>query len=135
MAFLEFAFIFIIGAIGYGSIEVFWRGHTHWTMLLLGGICLYFIYIISSRMKDRIWKKLLMCSAVVTALEFIVGCLVNLRLKWSVWDYSNMPMNLMGQICPQFSLMWLLLSLPCIFICRWIYKFIFLSNFKEKRKG
>jgi uncharacterized membrane protein len=24
----------------------------------------------------------------------------------NVWDYSDMPFNLLGQICPSFSLLW-----------------------------
>jgi len=133
MVFLEFAFIFICGAIGYGSIEMLWRGYTHWTMLLLGGLCLYLIYIISTRMNDALWKKLLMCASVVSCLEFVVGCLINLRLGWAVWDYSDMPMNLFGQICPTFCLMWLLLSLPCVYISRFIYTFVFRPNMKKEK--
>ena len=129
----EFAFIFIFGAIGYGSIEVLWRGHTHWHMLLLGGICLYLIYLISTRMKEKLWKKLIMCAAVVSALEFVVGCIVNIQLGWKVWDYSNMPHNLFGQICPTFSIMWLLLSLPCIYLSKMIFHFIFEPNIKNKK--
>ncbi len=131
MAFLEFSFIFIIGAIGYGSIELLWRGHTHWTMVLLGGVCLYTIYLISSRMKDSLIKKALMCTFAVTALEFVTGCIVNIRLGWDVWDYSSLPFNLMGQICPAFSIMWLGLCLPCILLSKLIYKTIFVPNFKK----
>ena len=133
MVILEFAFIFICGAIGYGSIEMLWRGHTHWTMLLLGGVCLYLIYLISTRMKEKLWQKLLMCAAAISALEFAVGCIVNLRLGWAVWDYSDMPYNLFGQICPAFSLMWLLLSIPCVYASRYIYRFIFQPNMKNKK--
>ena len=133
MLLLEFSFIFICGALGYGSIELLWRGHTHWTMLLLGGVCLYLIYLISTRMADTLWKKVLMCALVVTSLEFAVGCLVNLRLGWEVWDYSTLPLNLMGQICPAFSAMWLLLSIPCIYFCRFIHRFVISPNFKSKK--
>ena len=133
MLLLEFSFIFICGAIGYGSLELLWRGHTHWSMLLLGGLCLYLIYLISTRMKDALWKKLFMCTAVVTALEFTVGCIVNLHFGWKVWDYSTLPLNLMGQICPAFSIMWLALSLPCIYVCRFLHRFIFEPNLKNKK--
>lgn len=109
-----------------------WRGHTHWTMLLLGGVCFYLIYLIASRMKDRLWKKLIMCAFVVSSLEFAVGCLINLRFGWNVWDYSDMPLNLFGQICPTFSLMWLLLSLPCVYISRGIYVYVFKPNLPDK---
>jgi uncharacterized membrane protein len=42
----------------------------------------------------------------VTAVEFVFGILFNLILKMNVWDYSNMPLNILGQICPLFTLMW-----------------------------
>ncbi len=132
MIFLELSFIFIVGAIGYGSIELLWRGHTHWTMILLGGICLNIIYLISSRMKESMVKKALMCAFSITALEFVTGCIVNIRLGWDVWDYSSMPLNLLGQICPKFSLMWLALSLPCIIFSKIIHKAVFVPNFKKR---
>ena len=30
--------LFLCGAAGYASIEMIWRGHTHWTMAVLGGV-------------------------------------------------------------------------------------------------
>ena len=47
---------------------------------------------------------------VVTGIEFVSGCIVNLWLGWNVWDYSHMPFNLLGQICLPFSLLWVLVS-------------------------
>ena len=32
--------VFVMGGLGYGAIEILWRGATHWSMLLTGGICL-----------------------------------------------------------------------------------------------
>ena len=48
----------------------------------------------------------------ITALEFVTGCLVNLHLGWDVWDYATQPLNLMGQVCIGFSALWFLLSVP-----------------------
>jgi len=135
MHILEFSSIFLFGAIGYGSIEVMWRGYTHWTMLTAGGLSMYIIYLISTRMRDELWKKMIMCACSVSALEFSLGCLINLRLGWSVWDYSDMPLNLMGQICPQFSAFWMLLSLPCILLSQFIYRFVFLPNLRRREKS
>jgi len=117
MAFIEFISIYTVGALGYGGIELLWRGHTHWTMLLTGGACFYSIYIISTHLTAPMWKKCFLCAAAVTAWEFTVGCVVNLLLGWEVWDYSNMFLNLMGQICPLFSFFWFLLSIPCSWLC------------------
>lgn len=116
MVILEFSSIFALGALGYGGLELLWRGRTHWTMLLLGGACLCLIYLIATRFHDRLWKKWLMCACCVTALEFLIGCIVNIRLGWEVWDYSDQPGNLMGQICPLFTFFWFLLSIPCVYV-------------------
>lgn len=124
MAYLEFPLIFMLGGLGYGGLEILWRGHTHWTMLLLGGACLCLIYLIATRSRDRAWKKWIMCACCITALEFVIGCIVNIRLGWAVWDYSDQPMNLMGQICPLFSFFWLLLSIPCVYLSGLLHRSI-----------
>jgi uncharacterized membrane protein len=28
-----------------------------------------------------------------------------------IWDYSDMPLNILGQICPIFSLLWVVIAL------------------------
>ena len=37
--------VYAIGSIGYRMIEVLWRGRTHWTMGICGGVCFLFIYV------------------------------------------------------------------------------------------
>jgi uncharacterized membrane protein len=41
---------------------------------------------------------------IITSPEFIVGCIVNRGLHMNVWDYSAQKFNLLGQICPLFSI-------------------------------
>ena len=48
------------------------------------------------------WKQCIIGSFVVTGIEFVSGCIVNLWLGWNVWDYSHLPLNLLGQICLPF---------------------------------
>ena len=55
-------------------------------------------------------RQMLIGAIVITALEFVCGCIVNLWLDWNVWNYSNMPFNLFGQICLPFSILWFFLS-------------------------
>ena len=43
---------------------------------------------------------------IVLAVEFVSGCILNLWLGLGVWDYSNQPGNVLGQICPAFGLLW-----------------------------
>ena len=49
---------------------------------------------------------------IITSIEFGIGMLVNVTAGWDVWDYSDKPFNIMGQICPQFSAVWFLISIP-----------------------
>lgn len=51
---------------------------------------------------------------IVTVLELLVGLVVNRWLGWNVWDYSDMPFNLWGQVCLQFSVAWFFLSAAAI---------------------
>ena len=41
---------------------------------------------------------------IVTAYEFTVGLIVNVKLGWDIWDYSSIPFNILGQICPIYTM-------------------------------
>ena len=125
LLFLEYISIFVFGGIAYGSLEVLYRGYTHWTMLLTGGACSCLIHIIGLHLKVPLWKKQLACAAVITTVEWLVGILVNLHLGWQVWDYSRQFLNLSGQICPLYTLYWFLLSLPCLLISTLLRRYVF----------
>jgi hypothetical protein len=108
--------IFWMGGIGYGLIEVLWRGRTHWSMVLTGGACLLAICCVNKRLAAKnIFLRSAACAAAVTAVEFAVGVLVNLWWGMNVWDYGGMRGNVLGQICPLYSFLWFLLCIPiCI---------------------
>lgn len=114
MVFIEFFTVYLMGAFGYGAIELGWRGHTHWTMLILGGICGSGIYWLANYSAYPLWTKVLFSAAGITTLEFSFGLIINVVLGWDVWDYSHQTGNLLGQICPRFSLYWLMLSIPLL---------------------
>lgn len=115
--------VFAIGSVGYSVIEILWRGNTHWTMTLTGGACLTTLYYLYDRFQAQpLWKKALTGATVITAFEFVVGCIVNLALHWNVWNYEKLPGNILGQICPLFYLLWFLLSIPVVFLCSSLQK-------------
>lgn len=60
------------------------------------------------------------CAAAITALEFVTGLVLNVWLGLGVWDYSHLAGNVLGQICPQFTLLWLVLSVVGIVILDWM---------------
>lgn len=109
----EYLIVFSFGGIIYSLIEVIFRGFTHWTMTITGGVALLIIYITNINIKTR--SLIVRCfagSAIITALEFIVGCIVNRGFHMQVWDYSEEKYNVLGQICPLFSVLWFLLCIP-----------------------
>lgn len=103
---------FGIGGAGYALIEILWRGRTHWSMALAGGIC----FIMFSLVAEKLYSLPLLLKAVigacgVTAVELVFGIVFNLIFDMGVWDYSNQPFNFMGQICLSFSAAWCGLAL------------------------
>jgi len=112
------ATLFFVGGLGYYTLEIIFRGYSHWSMALCGGICMLSIYHINKKMKrQKIVFRALAGAGIITIVEFICGCVVNLALGWRVWDYSHLPMNLMGQICFPFTALWFLLCLPVCCVC------------------
>ncbi len=110
--------LFSAGGIAYGGLELLWRQRTHWTMMVTGGVCFLALYKLYARFpRLSMPEKCVLGSLVITSLEFAVGCVVNLALGWNVWDYSRMPLNLLGQICILYSVLWGFLCIPISVLC------------------
>lgn len=113
---LKYLLLWWIFGSTYCSLEVIYRGYSNWTMIFLSG-CLG--VIIGGLNNFLPWemslaKQGIIGAILVTIFEFITGLIVNVWLGWNVWDYSNVPLNIMGQVCLPFSLLWILLSIICI---------------------
>ena len=103
--------LFLIGGLFYVLIELIVRGHSHWTMFIVGGLAFFLIGCINEKYRKMpLVKQMAIGATVITILEFLCGCIVNLWLGWNVWDYNNMPLNLLGQICLPFTVLWFFLS-------------------------
>ena len=114
----ELSGVFIIGAIGYGLCEILCRGRTHWSMLLAGGICFLWFYTAEKKYHVLpLFYRFLYGSILITSVEFVFGCIFNIALGFSVWDYSDLPLNIMGQICLRFTVIWALFCIPLSFLC------------------
>lgn len=115
----------------YFLIELFWRGHSHWTMAVMGGVCFILIGDINEFIP---WNMPMILqggigSVVITAMELFCGVVLNLWLKLDIWDYSTMPFNFLGQICLPFSLLWVALSIVAVILDDWLRYWLF----KEER--
>ena len=110
-----------IGSIGYVLVELLWRGRTHPSMALAGGICSVAMSIIAEKNKGRsLLYKSFISALTITAVEFLFGVFFNIFLKANVWDYSGERLNILGQICPIFSLAWWGLAFLYIPFCDFV---------------
>ena len=115
---LKLPFLFGVGGTVYYLMEIIWRGYSHWSMFALSGVCFIIIDLLNQTWKNirSLIFLIILCTLIITVLEFVTGLIVNLWLGLGVWDYSNMPFNLMGQICLFFSLLWLLVTCSAILV-------------------
>ena len=121
--------LFFIYGFMYYIIEVLYRGHSHWSMFILGGLCGVVIGLLNERNKDiSIWKQGLYGAIIVTILEFIIGYIVNILLGWNIWDYSDVPFNFLGQICLPFTIIWFILSIVCVYLDDFLREKLFKSE-------
>ena len=67
------------------------------------GICLS--YLLLGSLESFILTALL-SMAVATIVEFSVGFLVDRALGRRLWDYTSERGNILGYVCPRFSVLW-----------------------------
>lgn len=96
--------LFYLGGMLYTALELLWRGRSHGSMFALGGLCFLMIGAME-RLRIHPAARSALEAGTVTALELGCGLLVN--RQFLVWDYRQMPMNYLGQICLPFSLLWI----------------------------
>lgn len=123
----ESLFLWILGGGIYYTIEKVFRGFSHWSMFVLGGLCMVFFGMqgIWTEWEDPLWKQVIRCTIFVTAGEFITGIFVNKFMDWKVWDYSDQPLNLFGQICVPFTILFSALCVIGIFLAGYLLHWIF----------
>ena len=115
----------------YGAAEVFSRGYSHITMGVLGGLSFLVIHEMNGEIICGRTGKLtsaLISAFFITASELLAGEILNRYMHLKIWNYSKQLMNFDGQICPGYSLMWLLLAFVGLYVDRGIRKYIFHEN-------
>ena len=95
------------------GLELLWRGRSHGSMFLAGGLCFLLIgHLGEVEPKLPLILRAPVGAAIITMVELGVGLVAN--RSYAVWDYRRQPLNFKGQICPLYSLFWVLLSLPAM---------------------
>jgi uncharacterized membrane protein len=104
--------MFLIGGFTYGGMEIIFRGYSHISMMIAGGICFILIGLINEVYSGEISliKQMAISAVIITAVEFVTGLIVNVWLDLNVWDYSDRLFNIKGQICILYTMIWFFLS-------------------------
>jgi uncharacterized membrane protein len=115
---LKYILLFFIGGYSYCGVEILFRGYSHISMLVAGGICFILIGLLNEKFPHKIAlvSQMVISALIITAVEFVVGLIVNVWMKLDVWDYSKLPYNIMGQICLLYTNIWFILSLGAILL-------------------
>lgn len=127
MIVLKYLSLFSIMGFIYCLIEIVWRGYSHYSMFILAGICGIGIGLINEMFsfEMQFWKQSLIGALLALVGEFIFGCIFNLWLGMNVWDYSDMPFNILGQVCLPFAIAWIFLAGIAIIIDDYLRYWLF----------
>ena len=110
MKFWKQSILFYLGGCAYMGLELLWRGYSHGSMFVAGGICFLLIgHLNHVHPRLSLPLRTLAGAGIVTMVELGIGLLVNRNFE--VWDYRNRAGNFLGQICPMFTVLWIPVSL------------------------
>ena len=101
--------LFFLGGAGYVLLELLYRGRSHYSMFLAGGVCFLLLgklEEVEPRLPGVI--RPLVGAGIITTVELAAGLIFN--RDYAVWDYRSIPGNFCGQICPKFTLLWIPLA-------------------------
>ncbi len=110
--------LFYLGGTAYMILEFLWRGRSHGSMFVLGGLCFLLVGALNRCLKIPLAFQLILSAVLITGLELITGLAVN--RDYTVWDYRGMPYHYLGQVCLNYSLLWIPVSMAAILLYRWI---------------
>ena len=107
--------LFALGGCSYMGLELLWRGWSHGSMFLAGGSCFLLLgKLNNTQPKLSLPLRAAVGAGIITMVEYTAGLLFN--RNYTVWDYRNTPMNLHGQICLPFCLLWLPIGVGAMYL-------------------
>lgn len=126
------------GGLVYFYMEIVFRGFSHYSMFICGGVCFVLVGMVSEylaarekRVIVRFAKLMLMGSFIITFFELLTGLIVNVIYGLNVWDYSYYKYNFMGQICLLYSGLWGVLSILCMYLYKVLVVYIFEEEYAK----
>ncbi len=114
---LRLPLFFLIGGCTYVTMELLWRGFSHYSMFLAGGLAFLLLGKLQMfRPQLYLPLRLLLGAVIITGIELLAGLIFN--RSYQVWDYRQQLWNFQGQICLKFFCLWI----PVSFFAMWVYE-------------
>lgn len=121
-----YTIMFLTGGFVYCGIEILYRGFSHISMFMAGGVCFLLIGVVENILGESasIIGQMFVCGIMITVVEFLFGLVVNRQMHLNVWDYSGEQYNFKGQVCLLNTNLWFLLSGPAILLYDFLRYFL-----------
>ena len=112
------------------GLELLWRGWSHGSMFVAGGSAFLLLGRLGQlRPRPSLPIRAVIGAGIITMVEYAAGLLFNRGYR--VWDYRDQALNLHGQICLPFMLLWIPVALAAMAL----YELIEKSCQAAARKG
>lgn len=94
-------------------------------MFIVGGICFVLVGLVNEifTWDMPLIQQQAISAVAITIVELLAGLLIN--CNYTIWDYRNMPLNVMGQACLPYTILWFVLSCPAIILDDYLRYWIF----------
>lgn len=128
---IRFLILWFVTGIFYYAAEGVWHlGSGGWAnirMLPIGGFCIATagsLHHLPGWYSVKVWVLSAVGAVLITLVEYGTGMLLNVHWGLQIWDYSDKALNIQGQICLPYSLLWFILLPAAIWLCDWLRYFM-----------
>ena len=97
------------------------RGFLSGTYCPIYGFGVLLVVSLLTPIKNNLLLLFLGSVALTTLLEYLTGLILDKIFKQRWWDYSDVPFNIQGYVCPKFAVFW---GLGCMFVVRVLHPHI-----------
>ena len=94
------------------------RGFLNGPLCPIYGFGVMGVVLALAPLRGSFWPLYLGSVILTSAIELVTGWAMEKLFHARWWDYSNMPLNIMGYVCVPFSLVW---GFACIAIVKWVH--------------
>ncbi len=116
--FIKTVNLWLWGGFVYYIIEILFRGFSHPSMFIVGRVCFLLVGGVNNFFSWEMGfvRQAVIGGVTVTVVEFVGGLIINKWLGLNVWDYSDLPLNVMGQVSLPFTFAWMALAVVGILL-------------------